>query len=68
MVNKESLNKSEKGYVMLDQQTFSKFKRAYNATLKAKRQSFIFEGNEVLVDYAKYVIEHLTNKLNPKDR
>jgi hypothetical protein len=35
------------------------FKRAYNKAVKEGQTSFMFSGNEVLVSYAKYVIEYL---------
>lgn len=34
------------------------FKAAYNKAVKAELEVFIFEGQEVLTAYAKYVIEY----------
>lgn len=34
-------------------------RRAYNAAVKAKKDTFIFEGSELVVTYAKYLLEYL---------
>ena len=34
----------------------------YNIAVENKEKSFIFFGNEILVDYAKYLIEYLSTK------
>lgn len=34
-------------------------RRAYNTAVKAKSETFTFEGNEYLVKYVKYVLEYL---------
>jgi hypothetical protein len=39
-------------------ENIARFKRAYNKALKTGKESFMFEGNEVLVSFAKYVIEY----------
>ena len=51
-----------------DLKKLSQFKRKYKLALKHKRQSFIFNGHEFLVDYAKYIIEYLTLRLTSKTR
>jgi hypothetical protein len=43
-------------------QNYAKFKKMYNQALKAEKTSFVFEGQEVLVAYAKYLIEYLDPK------
>lgn len=35
-----------------------KFRGLYIGAVRGKKKTFIFEGQEVLVDYAKYVIEY----------
>lgn len=39
------------------------FKKAYQSALDTNEYMFIFKNHEFLVDYAKYLIEHLENKL-----
>jgi len=34
----------------------------YNLAIEEKKESFLFFGNELLVDYAKYLIESLADK------
>lgn len=42
--------------------TFSRFKKEYKKAVEEKKDTFIFDGNEFLVAYAKYVIEYLEMK------
>lgn len=44
--------------LVFDQAKVKLFKDAYAACKRAHRMSFTFEGNEFLVDYAKYMIEY----------
>ena len=37
------------------------FKHAYNKAIEDNQTSFMFSGNEVLVKYAKYLLEYLEN-------
>jgi hypothetical protein len=46
-----------------DKATLKQFKRAYTMAVKKGHPSFIFKDNEVLCNYAKYVIEYLTGRL-----
>lgn len=48
--------------INFDEDKFRRFKSAYKKALDDKKDSFIFEGGEWLVSYAKYVIEYLTPK------
>ncbi len=50
--------------VEFTKQSFSQFKRVYRRTIKAKRQSFMFENKKFLTDYAKYVVQYLEPKFN----
>ena len=38
------------------EQNFTHFKKLYNEAVRTEKVSFIFEGQEVLVSYAKYVV------------
>jgi len=42
--------------------TYELLKKQYNEAVAANQTSFIFEGNELLVSYAKYLIEYLSTK------
>jgi len=46
--------------IVFTTENFKKFKQLYAATQKG--DVFVFEGREVLHDYAKYVIEYLEPK------
>lgn len=41
---------------------FDEFKKVYQQAVKDKQEVFIFEGNEFLPDYAKYLIQYLETK------
>lgn len=49
--------------VQFDKDKLKRFKRAYNKAVKERKDSFIFDDNEYLTLYAKYLIEYLTDKL-----
>ena len=55
-------------YLYFDEAMFKRFKRVYKRTLLAQRQSFTFEGHDVLCSYAKYVIQYIETELkkNPE--
>lgn len=40
-----------------------RFKKEYQKAVAAKTDTFIFDGNEFVVSYAKYLIEYLETKL-----
>jgi len=42
---------------------YIKFKEAYKEAISKGKQVFIFDGQEVYVDYAKYLIEYLKDKV-----
>lgn len=42
-------------------QNIKSFKGKYLAAVKTKQKTFMWEGQEVLVDYAKYVIQYFDN-------
>lgn len=39
-------------------------KRQYQAAIQAKQETFVFEGHEVLVTYARYMIEYLSRQFS----
>ena len=41
---------------------FESLKKQYNQAVKDGATTFIFEGNELVVSYAKYLIEFLSTK------
>ena len=57
-------NKINMNTINFDKQTLKLFKQKYNLAIKNNKKSFFFEGNEVLVSYAKYVIEYVEDKIN----
>lgn len=44
------------------QENFESFNNLYEKAVREKKESFEFEGQEILTAYAKYVIEFLTTK------
>lgn len=42
--------------------SYEQFKVEYNSAVENKREMFVFEGNDFLTAYAKYMIEYLKNK------
>ena len=43
------------------------FKRDYLKAKEKKKESFVFNGEEVLVTYAKYVVEYLEKEVYKKE-
>jgi hypothetical protein len=41
---------------------FERFKIAHKKAVDEKRESFMFDGNEFITNYAKYLIEYLGGK------
>ena len=51
-----------------NERTAKEFRAACMQALTKGDETFIFQGHEILTDYAKYVDEHLTNQgLLPKE-
>ena len=44
----------------VDSSTFSRLEKEYQNAVVNSKNTFIFDGNELLTDYAKYLIEYLT--------
>jgi len=53
----------EETMIEFDKARLKRLKTAYNDTIEQKKESFIFEGRELLVSYAKYMIEYLEGRL-----
>ena len=47
---------------MIHEGNIKQFRRAYNKAVKDGVESFMFEGHEILVSYAKYVLEYFDMK------
>jgi len=58
--------KQQVGVININMPTYKKLKKAYEQALKDNQNSFIFEDNELLVSYAKYLLQYLEDKLNVK--
>lgn len=44
----------------VDKSTFSRLNNEYQNAVQNSKDIFIFEGNELLTSYAKYLIEYFT--------
>ena len=49
-----------------DEATYLVFKDAYNHAVREELKTFVFKGNTYLTEYAKYVVQMLQNKYEPK--
>jgi hypothetical protein len=49
-------------HITFTKQSLKEFKRLYEGTKPG--ETFVFQGHEVLHDYAKYVIEYVEGKIN----
>ena len=47
--------------------TYKKLKKAYQEALKNNETIFIFEGHELLINYAKYLLQYLDMQLGVKN-
>lgn len=50
--------------MIITKQSLKKLKSEYEKAVKDEKESFIFEGHELLVSYAKYLIEYAETQLN----
>lgn len=64
------LNLKQNQYYMntinFDVYKLQSLKTQYNKAIKDGKDSFIWNGNELLTSYAKYLIEYLNNNLKQK--
>jgi hypothetical protein len=44
-----------------------KLRRYYDRAVRAGDDEFVFEGNQLLVGYAKYLLEYLEGKMRAND-
>lgn len=49
--------------IIFDRPKLKRLKKAYDQAVKENKTSFMFEGNELVVGYAKYLIEYLDSSL-----
>lgn len=52
------------GTINFDLQTYSRLKKEYQQAVDNKMEMFMFDGHDLLTDYAKYLIEYLITKFN----
>ena len=52
------------GTINFDLQTYSRLKKEYQRSVDNNVEVFVFDGHELLTEYAKYLIEYLTTKFN----
>lgn len=50
--------------ISVDKSTFSRLKKEYQNAVNTSQNTFIFDGNELLTNYAKYLIEYFTPMFN----
>lgn len=60
------LNKGEDSTISFTPDKLKSLKSSYNTALKNGKDKFVFEGKELLVSYAKYLIEYLDIKFKAK--
>lgn len=51
---------------MITLENIERFKQEYRLAQNQKKEVFVFEGSEVLVSYAKYVIEYFDSLFKKK--
>lgn len=49
-------------YIALTRDRLRAFKTTYKKAVDLKLESFVFDGNEYLVSYAKYLIQYLEER------
>ena len=48
--------------ISVDKSTFTRLKNEYQNAVQNSKSTFVFDGNELLTNYAKYLIEYLKTK------
>jgi hypothetical protein len=56
-----SNEKIETPSIAFTENKYKKFKKAFETAEKAGETQFTFEGKEILVTYAKYMVEYLSS-------
>lgn len=54
--------------MLINKKNLKEIKRLREKAIEDKKDSFTFDGNEILVGYAKYLIEFMELKLNPNKK
>ena len=49
--------------IKFDKPMRDRLRRAYDAAVEAKADTFVFEGNVYVTGYAKYLLEYLDGRL-----
>ncbi len=57
----------ERPTILFDRPKLAKLKVLYDKAVKARQEQFVFEGNDLLVSYAKYLIEYLESRIGGTD-
>jgi hypothetical protein len=52
--------------ISFNKTTFLSLKNEYQKAVETSKNTFMFEGNELLTNYAKYLIEYLTPTFKTK--
>jgi hypothetical protein len=63
-MNIKNNNNNKTEYLAGINQEYNNFKNLYEIAKKDKKESFIYDGQEILVAYAKYVLEHIQSNLD----
>ena len=51
--------------ITFDRQSLGALKRAYGKAVKENKKQFVFQGKDILTDYAKYLIQYLDGRFTP---
>ncbi len=52
------------GWIEFDRKKYNKLRMAYNQALAREKDEFVFQGMDLVTDYAKYLLEYLDNRLS----
>jgi hypothetical protein len=53
-------------YIQFTPQSFEKFIQNYTDAVSSKKDTFVFDGEIFVTNYAKYLIEYYTTKIQQK--
>ena len=59
-------DKGNEGYIIFTRKKTEELRTAYNQMRADKNYKFEFDGHELLVGYAKYLLEYLDGRLGTK--
>lgn len=54
--------------IAVNLESYKELKKAYDQAVKDGLDQFVFKGNHLLVSYCKYLLEHMRNLLNIKEK